>query len=359
MKKIISFAALTVLAACSDVALENEQNIISDSTTLSSDEEKAFTESMGDSVLPYFDFDEDGNRTHYLSKSKDNTLKKANNRQILTLDSEKDFIKLEADYAKRIAEDTDYRKSIERPLDYVCPTSMLAMNEDYEVITLANGDTVLSNKILLENCTYIGYDCEKCDDSAEEDPYLKAPKTLKKETVENTSFDTEVTVEIYPYRMIASSFIAKNILYASAGAETYFKKRQRVWRGPFTGMVWRWADFDPDRNGVRAYCFDGCAITDKGKLACTDPESSSDLDSEGDDTEDITIRCNISFGFTLGDFEKQTMLRFKTTAEKFKGGVVGMHYVKHNDYYFKAKTSTGFSQEVKDMLHTYNGFNYR
>ncbi len=45
--------------------------------------------------------------------------------------------------------------------------------------------------------------------------------------------------------------------------------------------------------------------------------------------------------------------------KEFNGGVVGLHYVKHKDIEFKAMTSKGFSSEVRKLLHTYSGFNYR
>ena len=92
---------------------------------------------------------------------------------------------------------------------------------------------------------YIGLNCAECNDASEEDPYLKTTKILKKDVVEeNKDFKSSVSVEIYPYRMDASSFVTNvKYLYSSTGSETYFKKRQRVWRGPITGMVWRWASF--------------------------------------------------------------------------------------------------------------------
>lgn len=182
-------------------------------------------------------------------------------------DSISEFYDMEVLYANRIAEDADYSRLIKRPLDYVCPTSLLAMNEDYESIILVGGDTLLSDKILFDQCEYIGLLCEGCDDSSEEDPYLMQRKVLEKKA-ETASFNSKITVEIYPYRMIAESFISDYKILSTAGSETYFKKRQRVWRGPFKGMVWRWAAFDPDRNGIRSYCFSGCGYDRYGNFSC-------------------------------------------------------------------------------------------
>lgn len=273
-----------------------------------------------------------------------------------------EFAKLERDYAIHLQEDVDYKRSIERPLDYVCRLSLLAMGQNYEYIMTQSGDTLLSDKIIYEGCEYIGLECDDCDESSEEDPYLKH-KTLKKIAKEE-SFENEVSVEVYPYRMVASSFITNiSSLYSSAGAETYFKKRQQVWRGPFVGTVWRWAAFDPDRNGVRAYCFERCTV-DAGALSCTKPTSSSDLDTSGD-TEDITERCALRFGISVsGSIDDDgpsdvSVSPVNDNVKEFNGGVVGLHYVKHKDIEFKAMTSKGFSSEVRKLLHTYSGFNYR
>lgn len=351
---------------------KKQKNISSTPIKNSSTELESFVESMGDSVLPYFDFDEDGNRIEYISNK--SILAKSIEKKVLVLDSIEEYYALESEYAKRISIDNEYSHSIARPLDYNCQTSLLALNADYETIMLASGDTILSNKKLLESCEYIGLECDKCDDSSEEDPYLKVAGALKKEIhEENTDYKSSVTVEIYPYRMKASSFVT-NIkkLYSSAGSETYFKKRQRVWRGPFTGMVWSWASFDPDRNGVRTYCFNGCkeGFDERGLIAfeCSSVKHDTDLDTCCD-TEDITVRCDIRLPFEGGikvtanvssdngvsfdSVDKQKGSKIKSVKE-YNGGVIGMHYVRHKDYYFKAKTSKNLPDEIiSSIVHKY------
>lgn len=319
---------------------------------------------MGDSVLPYFDFDDNGNRIEYMPNK--SFLAKSIAKKTLVLDSIEEYYALESEYAERISTDHEYSHSIARPLDYNCQTSLLAMNSDYETIMLANGDTILSNKKLLESCEYIGLECNNCDDTSEEDPYLKVKKVLKKEIhEENTDYKSSVTVEIYPYRMNASSFVTNiKYLYSSAGSETYFKKRQRVWRGPFTGMVWRWASFDPDRNGVRTYCFNGCKEEIDPKtgtsytFSCSNVKHDTDLDTCCD-TEDITVRCQIKLPFeggfkvTADVYEDgSTSVSGKPTkgsvkkVKEYNGGVIGMHYVRHGDYYFKTRTSKNLPDKI-------------
>ncbi|MCF0223892.1 MAG: hypothetical protein HUK20_06450 [Fibrobacter sp.] len=341
-----------------------------------STEVESFIESMGDSILPYFDFNDDGSRTEYLPNP--STLAKSSRKQTLVLNTLDEYYALENKYAERIDTDHEYSHSIARPLDYNCQTSLLAMNADYETIMLASGDTILSNKKLLESCDYVGYKCEKdpCDDSSEEDPYLKVSNILKKESKENTDFKSSVSVEIYPYRMNASSFVTNvKYLYSSAGSETYFKKRQRVWRGPFKGMVWRWASFDPDRNGVRTYCFNGCkeefGTNGLINFECTDVNHDTDLDTCCD-TEDITVRCNISLPFSGGVKVTTNFDENGTTStgakpnkgsivkvKKYNGGVIGMHYVRHKDYYFKAKTSKNIPSDIINKIRSKYTLSYR
>lgn len=65
-------------------------------------------------MLPYFEFDSNGNKINF------------------------DF-KNEAILMKT---DNEYRKSIARPLDYVCRTSLLALSKKYKVILTSKGDTI-------------------------------------------------------------------------------------------------------------------------------------------------------------------------------------------------------------------------
>lgn len=335
--------------------------------------ETAVKESMGDSILPYFEFDENGNKIQIFKES---LMKKELSRGVLFLDSISEFYDMEVLYANRIAEDADYSRLIKRPLDYVCPTSLLAMNEDYESIILVGGDTLLSDKILFDQCEYIGLLCEGCDDSSEEDPYLMQRKVLEKKA-ETASFNSKITVEIYPYRMIAESFISDYKILSTAGSETYFKKRQRVWRGPFKGMVWRWAAFDPDRNGIRSYCFSGCGYDRYGNFSCAKTSHETDLD-KCCDTEDITVRCKITpfVEFSTGcspsnpnedltgynpnantqltGNEKNTNF---TKASEY--GVIGLHYVKHKDLEFKAKTSKNLTSETRKAIVSKYTLSYR
>jgi hypothetical protein len=102
-------------------------------------------------------------------------------------------------------------------------------------------------------------------------------------------------------------------------------------------MQWRMRSFDPDRNGIRSYCLECNSEGYCGSKMVTD------LDTWGD-TEDITIRC--SFGFILKgggvkiheDGSTSGYVKWQKVKD-YKGGVVGMHYVRHGDKYFKATTS--------------------
>lgn len=175
--------------------------------------------------------------------------------------------------------------------------------------------------------------------------------------------------------MIASSFVTNiSKLYHSAGSETYFKKRQRVWRGPFKGMVWRWADFDPDRNGVRTYCFSGCKVEKDShgyfkKFSCKQHNHATDMDNWLD-TEDITVRCALDFPITGIKFnfsvsEENGISPNKPTTgkthfvESYDGGVIGYHYVRHGGNHFKAITSKKLSKEVVKYIRKEYEMNYR
>lgn len=126
-----------------------------------------------DSLLPYFEFSEDGNKTIYSSGTKRTLSRKA-----LVLDSLEEFFALEESIAEKISKDNSFKTQIARPLDYVCKTSLLALNEIYETISLKSGIILLDDKILFEQCEYIGFPCsENCDESSEKDPYL-----IQKET---------------------------------------------------------------------------------------------------------------------------------------------------------------------------------
>ncbi|MBR4398917.1 MAG: hypothetical protein IKT05_07020 [Fibrobacter sp.] len=371
MNKKAYSLVVAIFCACSNSGLED--SVAQSESPNQSNLERAFVENMGDSILPYFEFDEQGQKLQYF---KEYALKKEIGRKDLILKSVDDFLDMEESYAKHLAEDAAYSHSIKRPLDYVCRTSWLAMNEDYSSIALENGDTLLSDKILFESCKYIGFKCDGCDDTAEEDPYLKRPKALKKESVEDASFNSSITVEIDSYRMIAESFISDYKIFSTAGSETYFKKRQRVWRGPFTGMVWRWADFDPDRNGIRSYCFSGCGYDMYGKFSCDKRAHETDLDKSFD-TEDITVRCKIT---PVGEFstghpsaQNENLTGFNPNAntqltgnekdphfrKATEYGVIGMHYVKHKDLEFRAKTSANLTKTIREGIVSTYTLSYR
>ena len=174
MKKILLYLAIAFLCACSNSELES--NVAQNPPLDKPNTEFAYKESMGDSILPYFEFDEQGNKIQFFKES---SLKKDASRGVLVLDSLGEFLNMEASYAKRIAENADYSHSIKRPLDYICPTSWLAMNEDYKTIMLSNGDTLLSDKILFDNCEYTGFTCNNCNDSSDNDPYLDEPARFR------------------------------------------------------------------------------------------------------------------------------------------------------------------------------------
>lgn len=371
MKKILLYLAIAFLCACSNSELES--NVAQNPPLDRPNTEFAYKESMGDSILPYFEFDEQGNKIQFFKES---SLKKDASRGVLVLDSLGEFLNMEASYAKRIAENADYSHSIKRPLDYICPTSWLAMNEDYKTIMLSNGDTLLSDKILFDNCEYTGFTCNNCNDSSDNDPYLDALKVLKK-SVENLDYSSKVTVEIYPYKMIASSFVTNiKLLYSSAGSETYFQKRQRVWRGISKGMVWRWASFDPDRNGIRTYCFNKCVHEESygglySSFECSDTKKETDLDTCCD-TEDITVRCKLSFPFQGGikvsanvstkngvsavpindpeDLKAYTNKPGINVVTEYNGAVIGLHYVRHGNHEFKARTSKNAPEKLRKLI---------
>lgn len=345
-----------MISACSE-SVKNIANLNDDSISGFASIQKQI---QGDSLLPYFEFDTNGNKIEFDFKNEAVLMKNDNQRKILVVNSEEDFINLENTEAINIETDNEYRKSIARPLDYACRTSLLALSQKYSVILTNAGDTLLSDQILFEGCVNVGFSCENnCDESSEDDPYLAASKVLKK-TVENRDYASEATVEIYPYKMIASSFInGINFIYSSAGAETYFKKRERVWRG-LSGMVWRWVDFDPDRNGVRVGCFQcDYKIDEYGgpatEFAC-ERETESSVDTWGD-SEDITQRCyldmfvkSVRVGITEeGNTKPNASFRF---IKKYEGGVIGMHRVVHKDLEFKAKTSKGLSKSVIDFINS-------
>jgi len=378
MKKYYAGLLLASLVGCSDNIESGEAKAVtSPQNETATTEVESFIESMGDSILPYFEFDNDGSRIEYLPNP--SILAKSVEKKTIVLNSLEEYYALENEYAERIDTDHEYSRSIARPLDYNCQTSLLAMNADYETIMLASGDTILSNKKLLESCEYIGIKCEgeNCEESSEEDPYLKVANMLKKETKENTEFKSSVSVEIYPYRMDASSFVTNiKYLYSSAGSETYFKKRQRVWRGPFKGMVWRWASFDPDRNGVRTYCFNGCKEEfDQNNwqlsFSCSDVKHDTDLDTCCD-TEDITVRCKLSLPFSGGikvttNFDENGVTSVNANKSKaspkkvveYNGGVIGMHYVRHGDNYFKAMTSKNLPSNIISKIRGKYSLSYR
>lgn len=369
MKKLF-FLSYFIITACSSETFEFK-NIVESS-------EKDFNEIpntewiSNDSLLPYFEFSEDGNKSIYSSGTR-RTVSRSN----LQLDSLEEFFALEESIAEKITKDDSFRSQIARPLDYVCKTSLLALSEIYETISLKNGKVLLDDKILFDQCEYIGFPCnENCDEFSEEDPYLSSERNsiLKKETKSET-YDSKTTVEIYPYRMIASSFVTNiSKLYHSAGSETYFKKRQRVWRGPFKGMVWRWADFDPDRNGVRTYCFSGCKVEKDShgyfkKFSCKQHNHATDMDNWLD-TEDITVRCALDFPITGIKFnfsvsEENGISPNKPTTgkthfvESYDGGVIGYHYVRHGGNHFKAITSKKLSKEVVKYIRKEYEMNYR
>lgn len=330
----------------------------------------------GDSLLPYFEFDSQGKKTQFdFSSSEVVFAKRSASRSNLVLDSMEQFYELEEEISLRLASDEDYRRSIPRPLDYVCRTAHLALNKEYETIKLKSGETILSDQMLFKNCEYIGLSCSgDCDESGTTDPYIeqkkKAPTNLNK--IQETYASSE-TVEIYPYRMMASSFISGTAyIYSSAGSETYFKKRERVWRG-LDGMVWRWVDFDPDRNGIRSNCFSNCildqSVNNYGgyvdqSLTCSS-NMVTDLD-EGtfSDTEDITIRCSLSMVINkIGvKYDNGTATPqaggFKLVRE-YGGGVIGSHYVKHGENVFKAKTSIGLSADMRAAVLRQYSITYR
>ncbi|MGL1903751.1 MAG: hypothetical protein OCC49_16560 [Fibrobacterales bacterium] len=388
MKKLLLMSSMFIaLFGCAEQPIS--QNIVDESVSQNTNEpnyegmEAIKAQLEGDSLLPYFEFDKQGNKLEVDFTDGKLLAKKSNSRTILILDSIQEFDELEKKIALRLQNDSKFKKSIMRPLDYVCRISLLALNEQYESIQLRSGEKLLSDKLMFESCEYIGFVCEgECDESSEEDPYLKQSTNVALKTAE--TYASNITVEIYPYRMIASSFRGGiSWIYSSAGSETYFKKRQRVWRG-WNGMVWRWADFDPDRNGVRANCFSECSLEkhvdqyswgERHPIQCSH-DMATDLDTFWD-TEDITVRCSLRFFTnsiqgswgtdpksadhkpllpipegtpTPGQFEVVTL---------FGGGVIGSHYVRHGGNYFYAKTSTGFSPEILEAVKADYGISYR
>jgi hypothetical protein len=371
------FLSVMLFSGCS--SLVNDSQVESKSQKISSTSattyEELLEELKGDSLLPYFDFDTKGERIEYDFKRKTVLARAVDGRKVITFENVEEFYALEESYIQKLNADVEYRRNIMRPLDYVCRTSLLAISQDYSLIQLNDGEIIFSDKHLFESCEYIGFKCEgECDEDSENDPYLSKPSNAKLNRTEiQEAYAKEVTVEIYPYRMIASSFIVNrtvfgNTIYSTAGSETYFKKRQRVWRG-LAGMVWRWAAFDPDRNGIRANCYAGCAYRTapgsfKSEYHCEYKDMATDLDTWGD-TEDITVRCAVNpFKFNFGVSVSETG-NVKPTggitgpAQTYEGGVIGSHNVKHGENQFKAKTSVGFTPGgLVDILRN-NTISYR
>lgn len=309
---------------------------------------------LEDSLYNYFDI-QDNNELYY-SNGKITSPKNSLGKVIYRTVDDKEWEDILNVVADSLNNNETFIKKLPRPLDYLCPKKLLAAFELFPNLKNDKGEDLTTVKALKSQCEYVGFDCEdKCGDST--DPYLNRVN-LKGKTVVIDRYKPKTSMEIYPYRMHASSFINNNWFYSSAGSETYFQKRQRVWTGIFSGMQWRWRAFDPDRNGIRTYCVecnssDGCGI----KLMKTD------LDTFWD-TEDITVRCSWDFFINKiqvsGEYGNGAFSNVDPSVDgwnipkNYKGGVVGTHYVRHGDHRFKAKTSVNMPSEIiKHMNFTY------
>lgn len=100
------------------------------------------------------------------------------------------------------------------------------------------------------------------------------------------------------------------------------------------------------------------------------------------DTEDITVRCNVSLPFSGGikftanvstdkgvtpvEVNKLSDLKNYTDessslkiVKEFNGGVIGMHYVRHGSNYFKAITSKNIPSDMISMIKSKYTLSYR
>lgn len=71
------------------------------------------------------------------------------------------------------------------------------------------------------------------------------------------------------------------------------------------------------------------------------------------DTEDITVRCNVSLPFSGGVKSSLKIVK------EFNGGVIGMHYVRHGSNYFKAITSKNIPSDMISMIKSKYTLSYR
>ncbi len=289
---------------------------------------KSNTENKTSEMLPYFEFNDESGV--WYPESETGALKKAVPTKVVADTAE--FYALLEDVNKKINNDNEYKKSIPRPLDYLCPLPILGLWNEHPEVTLENGDVLFNETFLREKCEFIGLDCETCDESAEEDPYLSQPQIAKRaQGASEISPNGYGVAEIYPYRLYGNTFIRQYALYWQIGAENQFKKRERVWRG-LSGMVWRWVDFNPNRAGIRSYCFEGGTYIN----------SSSDAESDSwyNFSDYMSEACSEAGAVSLpsGYF-----------------GVIGMHYARHGDRHFYVQTRTN----VSDETYYYTGYEYR
>jgi len=320
-------------------------------------------ESKTDEILPYFEFLDNGkiwlpnNDNHTFALKKSSTTK--------ILDNDTAWWALQIEMMNRLETDFEYVENIARPLDYACPLYLVALFNEYENIKLANGEEVLSASILKDNCQYTGFECDNCDLSAEEDPYKNRPIVLEK-VVKTETYARSVSVDIDNYKMTATSF-KTNIpyIYAAGGSETEFQKRQRVLT--WSGMRWRYASCDPDRNGIRSYCV-ACNLTqDKYGNYSFDCSNNS---ASGVETwffpRYYSKRCQIDMAITNvgikitsgGSVSAQTPKGIHIV-KPFRDGVIGMHYIRHAGHDFYARTSIDVPAEDMTFLNSMYKFEYR
>lgn len=128
----------------------------------------------------------------------------------------------------RLERDTSFSNHVISILDNVCPKLLLAAFQTYGEAYTSEGAPLLTISSLKDQCRDIGYHGSNANLDTENDPYATvSPKTAARSAYAN-DWVSAIDVEINPYIMSANTFKNSYLVATSNGAETQFKKRQRV-----------------------------------------------------------------------------------------------------------------------------------
>ena len=141
-------------------------------------------------ILPFFVFADNGRR---LIIENDTLVEKNMNRKELILCEKETLADLKKEYKNKFFSDSAYYWNLERPADYICDESLLAINADYDVILSSWGDTLLTDESLYKSC-------KSLDESQ---------MFLQKTTQTNDDYPPEVTVKAGGYELYSGVFIEK------------------------------------------------------------------------------------------------------------------------------------------------------